>query len=287
MAAQLTSFVSGTPNVSSLMVKFTPVASSANYVNITNAIVNNAPIVAANGSDANVDLSLAGKGSGAVNSLSSVVITPGVQTGGAATTGALEVIGAANTAVLTGTEASDVIFDLARTVTWAAGNITEQRAVNIQAPTYTAVGATVIDDAATVAIAGAPIPSAPLTITRTHALWVQSGMARFDGAVVAGSTLDVDGVVTLNSGIDIDATVANPTITSTRAGENLRLRTTTTGAVSLQGSGGASIVAVDNGGGASAARLGFFNVGPVERQATPAANAAAIISLLQTYGLCL
>jgi hypothetical protein len=188
MAAQLTSFVSGTPNVSSLMVKFTPVASSVNYVNITNAIVNNAPIVAANGADANVNLRLAGKGSGAVNPQSPLVITPTVRSGDAATTGALEIIGAANTAVTAETEAPDVFFDLARTVTWAAGAgpLSDQRAVRITAPTYAGNAGTplIITSAASFYINDAPTQGANMTLTNTYALWVDAGRVRFDGAVV-------------------------------------------------------------------------------------------------------
>lgn len=159
------------------------------------------PSVTAGGPAPFTDASLAlvGVGTGVVNPQSPLVITPTVRSGNAATTGALEVIGAANTAVLASTEAPVVNIDLSNTVQFATGPKTTQRAMIVTAPTYTAVGATVIDDAATVSIEGAPIPSAPLTITRTHALWVQSGIARFDGSASVGGSPAASAILTVTS----------------------------------------------------------------------------------------
>jgi F5/8 type C domain len=58
---------------------------------------------------------------------------------------------------------------------WATGALTTQREVLITAPTYSFVGASTITDAATFAIAGAPIKSTNATITNTYGLLIQSG----------------------------------------------------------------------------------------------------------------
>lgn len=148
------------------------------------------PSVTAGGPAPFTDASLAlvGVGTGVVNPQSPLVITPTVRSGAAATTGALEVIGAANTAVLDATEAPDVFFDLARTVTWAAGAgpLSDQRAVRITAPTYAGNAGTplTITSAASFYINDAPTQGANMTLTNTYALWVDAGRVRFDGAVV-------------------------------------------------------------------------------------------------------
>lgn len=78
------------------------------------------------------------------------------------------------------------------------------------------------------------------------------------------------------------------------AGGGIRLVPQTTGAVALQGSGAANIVAVDTTGGAS--RLGFFNVTPLIRQTVadcvPAVDGTsagtqlnALLAALRLFGL--
>ena len=76
-----------------------------------------------------------------------------------------------------------VSFDLSAAQQFATGAITNQRSVLIAAPTYTAVGASTITNAATVAITGPPIASTNITLTNTWPFWVQAGVARFDGGV--------------------------------------------------------------------------------------------------------
>ncbi|OGI95665.1 hypothetical protein A2917_01120 [Candidatus Nomurabacteria bacterium RIFCSPLOWO2_01_FULL_42_17] len=58
---------------------------------------------------------------------------------------------------------------------WATGALTTQREVLITQPTYSFVGSSTITDAATLAIAGAPIKSTNATITNTHGLLIQAG----------------------------------------------------------------------------------------------------------------
>lgn len=59
------------------------------------------------------------------------------------------------------------------------------------APTFTSVAAQVIAQAATVYINGAPVAAGGVTITAPYALWVDAGIAQFDGAVQCDSFLDV------------------------------------------------------------------------------------------------
>ena len=101
-------------------------------------------------------------------------------------------IAGAHTGSTASTERVTSFFDLSANVTWDAGNITIQRGMLLQAPTYTiSGGASAITDAATFAISGAPIAGSSTTLTRTQALWVQSGMSRLDGIVRIGSSSSV------------------------------------------------------------------------------------------------
>jgi hypothetical protein len=101
-------------------------------------------------------------------------------------------VGAAHT-TLAAAEAIDVNFALNRTVqftgsaTVGAANITTQRAVVFQAPTYSfsSTGTQTIANAATVAIAGPPVAGTNAAITNPYSLWVQSGVAQFDGGFAA------------------------------------------------------------------------------------------------------
>lgn len=94
---------------------------------------------------------------------------------------ALTVTGTANTGVTASTEAPDVLVNMARTVTWATGALTDQRAVKFMAPTYAAVAASTFTRAATVYISAAPTAGTNVTITNAYALWVDAGAVRLDG----------------------------------------------------------------------------------------------------------
>lgn len=101
---------------------------------------------------------------------------------------AFTVTGASHLALTASTEFPDVNLNLARTVQWATGALTAQRAVLIQAPTYAFVGASTISDAATLAITGAPAAGTNATITRSMALWIQSGYVSAVGGLTVGTT---------------------------------------------------------------------------------------------------
>lgn len=77
-------------------------------------------------------------------------------------------------------EAVDVFFNLARTLQFTAASApTTQRAIRIAAPTYSATGAAVITDAATLAISGPPVAGTNMTLTSTSALLIESGGITF------------------------------------------------------------------------------------------------------------
>lgn len=132
--------------------------------------------------------------------------TPGVEitAQGASSSGVpyvLKVTGTADTGQTASTEKISVNFNMNRTVTWATGAITTQREVLFQAPAYAFAAASTITNAATVAISGSPSASTNATITNSMALWVQSGLARFDGPVSLGRA-------TVSQGTNINTDVA-------------------------------------------------------------------------------
>jgi hypothetical protein len=99
---------------------------------------------------------------------------------------AFTLTGAAHTTLTLSTEATDVDFNLSRTVQFATGALTTQRAMRIQAPTYSFVGASTITTASTLSISGPPAAGTFATITNAYALNVEDGNAKFNGNVVLG-----------------------------------------------------------------------------------------------------
>jgi hypothetical protein len=94
---------------------------------------------------------------------------------------------AANTGRTASTEVINFNYNASATQTWAAGAITTQREFVIQAPTYAFASASTITTGATLAITGAPIAGSNATITNPLSLWVQGGLARFDGTAAVKS----------------------------------------------------------------------------------------------------
>ncbi len=109
----------------------------------------------------------------------------------------LTITGAAHTGLTASTEATDVYFNLARTVTFAEGDIALQRAIRIDAPTYAfdnqVATASVITDAATLWISGAPVAGSGATISNAWALYVDSGATRLGGNLSIGGNLSHQG----------------------------------------------------------------------------------------------
>jgi len=105
--------------------------------------------------------------------------------------------GGAHSVLAAATEAIDVNFDLARTVTFGSGNIGTQRAFVVQAPTYSFVAPSTIAYAHTFHITGAPIAGANASLTAPYALYVASGNTYLGGTTrSASSIVMVDGQAT-------------------------------------------------------------------------------------------
>lgn len=137
-----------------------------------------------------------------------VLISPEISTSGSPT--AFTLTGAAHTTLTLSTEATDVNFNLSRTVQFATGALTTQRAMRIQAPTYSFVGASTITTASTLSISGPPVAGTNATITNAYALNVESGNARFGGSLVIGGLTIANG-----SGSSGACSITAATFTST------------------------------------------------------------------------
>ena len=130
-------------------------------------------------------------------SFASLSLDPEPETSG--TRSVLEVSGATDTGVTASTEQTDVYFNLARTVTWATGALTTQRAVRIAAPTYAFAAASTVTTAVTVDISGAPAAGTNATLTNSYALRVASGASLFSGSVGVGGAPDSKAALTVTS----------------------------------------------------------------------------------------
>jgi hypothetical protein len=105
-----------------------------------------------------------------------------VSTSGSPT--AFRLDGAAHTTLAASTEAIDANFNLARTVQFATATPATQRAVLIQAPTYSCdTAAQTITSAGTLVVSGAPVAGTNVTITNSYSMWSQGGRIFFDSGV--------------------------------------------------------------------------------------------------------
>lgn len=98
----------------------------------------------------------------------------------------LTITGAANTALTATTERTSVLINGSATQQFAAGTITTQRMMRIQAPTYAFVTASTITTASTVSISGAPIAGTNATITNRWAINVEADDVNFAGRLWCG-----------------------------------------------------------------------------------------------------
>lgn len=127
----------------------------------------------------------------------SIATTQPVSTSGSPT--AFTITGAAHTTLAASTEATDINFNLARTVQFATGALTTQRAMMIQAPTYSFVGASTITTASTLSISGAPVAGTNATITNARALNIESGATYLGGTLTVASTSSIQGRMSFTS----------------------------------------------------------------------------------------
>ncbi|MBI4135086.1 MAG: hypothetical protein HY471_03210 [Candidatus Sungbacteria bacterium] len=89
----------------------------------------------------------------------------------------------AYTSLTASTEKNDVNLNLARTVQFASGALTTQRAVLIQAPTYSFTASSTLTDASTLAITGAPRSGTFATTTNVYALNIAAGSVTGAGII--------------------------------------------------------------------------------------------------------
>lgn len=137
---------------------------------------------------------------------------------------AFTVTGAAHTTLATTVESIGANFNMSATKQWAAGAITTQREVLIQAPTYAFASASTITTAATLAISAAPIAGTNATITNRYAAWIQSGSLAFSNvgapAAAAADTIQIFAVDAsagnASLGLNTEAAVVTETVVSDR-----------------------------------------------------------------------
>lgn len=96
-------------------------------------------------------------------------LAPTIQTTGSPTL--LTLTGPAHTTLTASTEATDVYLNLNRTVQFAAGALTTQRAIHITAPTYAFASASTLTNAYTLYVSGAPAAGTNATITNSYAFY--------------------------------------------------------------------------------------------------------------------
>lgn len=152
--------------------------------------------------------------------------TPLTLTQDVATSGSpnlVSITGGAHTTLTASTEATDILLNLARTVQFATGALTAQRAVYIKAPTYAFVGASTITTAATFAVSGPPVAGTNATLTKTYSILSEDGNVCFTMASAAALVVDFLGnnaannarTVTFKSAVAATSSGADFTLAST------------------------------------------------------------------------
>lgn len=107
-----------------------------------------------------------------------------------------------NTAITSGTENSHFIYN-SHTQQWATTPPVTQRECVFNAPTYSCdTAAQTITQAATLAIANAPIAGTNVTISNKYAIWVQAGFCLFAGGATINNGLTVGSSLTLSDAVN-------------------------------------------------------------------------------------
>lgn len=133
--------------------------------------------------------------------------------------------GAAHTALTASTEYVDANFNMARTVQFATGALTTQRAVRFQAPTYAFVAASTITDALTVDVGPAPAAGTNATITRLVAFAAGGSVAAGPSSAasvyaaigITAHTLTYTGITAISAGGPSTLGIDQLTITNASA----------------------------------------------------------------------
>lgn len=121
---------------------------------------------------------------------------------------------------ITTTAESIGINHVGATRTWVDGTVATQREYLFQAPTYnkTTTSAT-FTKAATLAISAAPTAGTGVTITNAYALWVQAGLAQFDGTLTVTGHVTLEGVTSTGAtGTNLLVFATSPTLTTPTIG---------------------------------------------------------------------
>lgn len=207
------------------------------------------------------------------------------------------ITGAAHTALTASTEYSDVNWNLARTLQFATGAITTQRAVRIQAPTYSAVGASTFTNVYGLYV-DTPIAGTNVTITNRYT-------AGFQNSIIVGS--GTTGIV-LRDDTGTYTALYNANVTPSSSNYFLKNNSSTTllnaltggslflaynGSGVLQVTSATNIAITDTAnitfsgttgsklGTATTQKIGFWNATPIVQPA----NTVAIDTLLVNTGL--
>lgn len=145
-----------------------------------------------------------------------ILITP--PAGGGAQDSALTVTAAAHTSLPASTEYHDVLIDLNRTITWAAGDVALQRFLYIDSPVMTMPSVNTFTEAITVAIAGPPtiLGGSAMQITtaigfKMEQVSVPAGVSTGIGFVIYSPT--TGGASTVSTGSFMDGNLGVNTLT--------------------------------------------------------------------------
>lgn len=178
---------------------------------------------------------------------------------------ALTITPGAHTGLTASSEVVDVNFAINRTVQRASGAVTLQRAVTIQQPTYSFVGASTITNAATMAIVGPPIAGTNATITNKYGMMLDNGggiFIRDASGGTANNYLLVQDNTAANTYLKLTSTEFSSTtgwkwdITNSRMGIGTAAFAPTA-TLHVQGSTGSNaFIRVDNTTGSTSAAIG-------------------------------
>lgn len=227
-AASTTALVVGPNGTTNPVLQVdTATASQVTGLKVTGAVAGSTVDLGVISTQTNEGMGLTTKGTGSIAfrsggsqraavSNSAFAMTPGASAN--AGTVRFSYTGAADTSLTTTAEAPAIYFDIGQTRQHATGNITLQRDMRLRCSTHSAVGASVITDAACLYIDGPPLAGTNVTFTNpATSLWIGSGFARLDGGVSIkeGSNTPM-GTATCNGTTSV--TVAN-----TRVAANTRI----------------------------------------------------------------
>lgn len=195
----------------------TSTASSVSGINIKSAATGLATVITATDTGATAPLTINSKGIGTLSLGSTGAGAVAIQIAGStriSASGSGTTFSPANgsaahliynsptdTALTASTEIPSISWNTNATRQWATGTVALQREHRFQAPTYSAVAASTITEAATVSIDAAPIAGTNQTLTQTEALRIGSGtIALENGGTTPTISTCGGGVITAGSG---------------------------------------------------------------------------------------